>query len=185
MRKSFVTMLASLIIWAVLPLSTAKAAVYNYTFVSFDGALTLTGQMRVNNAGRVTRLTGAITGLANDWINVVVTDPRFPNPVASPDGSFTYDDLYHTAGPYFDNHGLLFKTVDNATGFWDLFGNFPGNYTLWESIGAGDYAIKETGNLTVLAAPELSTWGMLLAGFAGLAVAARRRGSHPTAINFD
>ena len=33
------------------------------------------------------------------------------------------------------------------------------------------YAVQETGRLTVAAAPELSTWAMMLAGFAGLGLA--------------
>jgi hypothetical protein len=77
----------------------------------------------------------------------------------------------------------VFSTVENTSGFWNLWGNSADNYSLWESVGGGNYPIQETGNLTVVAAPELSTWAMMLAGFAGLGLVGSRHASRSSAMN--
>jgi hypothetical protein len=79
----------------------------------------------------------------------------------------------------FDVDGLLFVTAQNPGGYWNLWGNSPGNYSLWESVGSTNYPIQESGNLNVTAAPELSTWAMLALGFAGFGVVGRRRRRAP------
>ena len=75
----------------------------------------------------------------------------------------------------FDVDGVLFATLQNPGGYWNLWGSSPGDYSLWESTGSYNYPIAESGALSVAAAPELSTWAMLGLGFAGLGVAGRRR----------
>jgi hypothetical protein len=75
----------------------------------------------------------------------------------------------------FDVDGLLFTTAQNPGGYWNLWGNSPGNYSFWESAPGAGYAIQESGTLSVAAVPELSTWAMLGLGFAGLGVVGRRR----------
>ena len=76
----------------------------------------------------------------------------------------------------FDIDGLLFTTTENGGGYWNLWGNSPGDYSFWESAGPYNYPIQESGTLSVAAAPELSTWAMFGLGFAGLGLAGRRRG---------
>jgi len=75
----------------------------------------------------------------------------------------------------FDIDGLLFATPQNPGGYWNLWGDSPGDYSLWESSGPYDYPIQESGTLSVAAVPELSTWAMFGLGFAALGLAGRRR----------
>jgi hypothetical protein len=87
---------------------------------------------------------------------------------------FFYDNVYYPAGMPFDVNGLLFVTAQNPGGYWNLWGNSPGNYSLYESAG-GSYPVEESGTLSVTPVPELSTWAMLAMGFAGLGLVGRRR----------
>ena len=100
---------------------------------------------------------------------------ELPRAAYSPDGSFIYNNLYYSSGMAFDVDGVLFATLQNPGGYWNLWGSSPGDYSLWESAGSYNYPIAESGALSVAAAPELSTWAMLGLGFAGLGVAGRRR----------
>jgi hypothetical protein len=169
MRRTIVTMIAAML----FTVSTANAAVYQFTFESFDSELTAAGQFIVNAAGQATGVSGAISGLANQTIGAIVPNANFANPAYSPDGSFIY------TGMPFDIDGLLFVTAQNPGGYWNLWGNSPGNYSLWESVGSYNYPIQESGSLNVTAAPELSTWAMLALGFAGFGVVGRRRRGTP------
>ena len=171
MRKSLVAMIAA----SLFGVSTANAAVYKFTFESFDAELTATGEITVNTAGQVTGASGAISGLTNQTITAVTPNPNFSGPAYSPDGSFIYNNLYHPSGMAFDIDGLLFVTAQNPSGYWNLWGNSPGAYSLWELVGSYNYPIAESGNLTVAAAPELSTWAMLALGLAALGFVGRRR----------
>jgi len=174
MRKCMVTMIAALLFGA----STAHAAVYKFTFESFDSELTAAGQFTVDPAGDVTAVKGAISGLADQSISAVADNPSFPGPAYSADGLFIYDNLYHASGMAFDIDGLLFVTTQNPGGYWNLWGTSPGDYSLWESAG-GNYPIQESGALSVAAAPEPSTWAMLALGLATLGIVGRRRRRAP------
>ena len=79
----------------------------------------------------------------------------------------------------FDVNGLLFVTAQNPGGYWNLWGNSPGNYSLWEFVGSYNYPIQESGTLSVAAAPEPSTWAMLALGFVALTFVGRRRHRTP------
>jgi hypothetical protein len=173
MRKSLIAMIAVLI----FGVSTAKATVYQFTFESNDAQLTATGRIVVDTAGEVTGASGTISGLVDQTISGVAANPGFPGSAYSPDGSFVFDNRFHASGMPFDLSGLLFVTPQNPNGYWNLWGNSPGAYSLWESSGSYNYPIEKSGSLSVAAAPELSTWAMLALGFAGLAVAGggRRR----------
>ena len=174
MRKCMVTMIAALLFGA----STAHAAVYKFTFESFDSELSAAGQFTVDAAGDVTAVKGAISGLADQTISGVAANPSFPGPAYSADGLFIYDNLYHASGMPFDVDGLLFVTARNPGGYWNLWGTSPGNFSLWESAG-GNYPIQESGTLSVAAAPEPSTWAMLALGLATLGIVGRRRRRTP------
>ena len=185
MRKTSAALFAALAITAILPATVANATVYAFSFASFDGELTAAGQMTVDASSDVVAVSGTISGLVNQTISGAVANPDFPNAATSPDGMFIYNDMFHNSNPRFDIDGLVLKTVENAAGFWNLWGNAPGDYSLWESVGYGAYPVQERGTLAVFAAPEMSTWAMMLAGFAGLGLAGWRRQPHRTAISLE
>ncbi len=180
MHKTLTTMITSLATAMLLSASAANATVYKFTFEFFDSELVATGEITVNAADEVTAISGLISGLVDQTIGSVTPNPNFSGPAYSPDGSFIYNNLYHASGMAFDIDGLLFTTAQNPGGYWNLWGNSPGNYSLWESANSYNYPIEESGALSVAAAPELSTWAMLGLGFAGLGVAGRRRATRLT-----
>jgi hypothetical protein len=153
----------------------ANAAVYKFTFQSSDAELTATGEITVDAAEQVTAVSGVISGLTNQTITGVAANPAFPSPSYSPDGSFIFNDVFYSTGNAFDVDGLLFVTAENPGGYWNLWGTSPGNYSLYESAGSYNYPIQESGSLSVAAAPEPSTWAMLVVGFASLGLFGRRR----------
>src|SRR5579863_706302 len=168
MHKTLRTMIASMAATMLLTASAANATVYKFTFESFDSEVTAAGEMTVNAADEVTAVSGEISGLVDQTIGAVTPNPNFSAAAYSPDGAFIYDNLYSKSGMSFDLDGLLFTTVQNPGGYWNLWGNSPGNYSLYESTPGSGYSIQESGTLSVAAAPEASTWIMLGFGFAGL-----------------
>lgn len=152
----------------------ARAEVYVFDFQSFDGQLTLTGTMTVDANDQVTAMTGAFSGSVVQTISGMAVNPFFPNQATSPDGMFYYDNLFINGNPTLDVDGVLFTTFENPGGYWNLWGNSPGNYSLYESASGG-YPVAETGNLTVTAVPEPAAWALMIVGFGALAFAGRRQ----------
>ena len=176
MRKTLVTMIATLATATLLTVTTSNAAIYKFTFQSSDAELTATGEFTANAADEVTSVSGAISDLTNQTISGVTANPSFPSASYSPDGSFIYNNVYYPTGTTsFDVNGLLFVTDQNPGGYWNLWGTSPGNYSLYESAGSYNYPIEEIGTLSVAAAPEPSTWAMLALGFTALSFVGRRR----------
>jgi hypothetical protein len=175
MRKTFFTMIAALATAMMLNVSTANATVYKFTFESNDVLLTAAGHIAIDAAGEVTGISGAIAGLTDQTISAVTPNPNSSTAFYSPDGSFIYNNLYYPTGMNFDINGVLFTTAQNPGGYWNLWGTSPGNYSLWESAGAYNYPIQESGTLSMAAAPEPSTWAMLMLGIAALSLVGRRR----------
>jgi hypothetical protein len=91
----------------------------------------------------------------------------------SPQGGFNYDNVYlPSQNPSLDVWGLLFTTSGSPGSEWNLWALGPSQY----EIGAYN------GSFTVLsaaAAPEASTWAMMILGFLGVGfVAFRRKSNH-------
>ncbi len=177
MHNTLITMIASVAATMLLTASAANATVYKFTFETFDSQLTAAGEMTVNASDEVTAVSGDISGLVDQTIASVTSNPNFSGSAYSPDGAFIFNNLYYKSGMSFDVDGLLFATVQNLGGYWNLWGNSPENYSLWESAPGSGYAIQESGTLSMAAVPELSTWAMLGFGFAGLGVVGRGRAS--------
>ena len=174
MHKGLITTIAAMATAALFSVTTANAATYKFAFQSSDAELTATGEITVNAAEQVTGVSGVISGLVDQTIAAVTANPGFPSPSYSPDGLFIYNDVYYPTGMPFDVNGLLFVTAQNPGGYWNLWGNSPGNFSLYESAG-GNYPIQESGTLSVTPIPEPSTWAMLALGFAALGFVGRRR----------
>jgi PEP-CTERM motif-containing protein len=167
---------------AMATISQAHASVYDFQFTSPE--VIATGQLVVDpTTQEVTAINGwvSISGQPNDMITTILADPSFPG--ASSNGPFTYDNIFYGGNPVFDNDGILFATAGNPGGSWNLWGNGPDNYSLYESVPNVGYAIEATGTFGVsasdapnfaAAAPEPSTWALMLTGFAGLAYAGFR-----------
>jgi hypothetical protein len=176
MRKTLVTMIATLASATLFTFTVSNAATYKFTFQSNDAEQTATGEFAVNAADEVTSVSGAISGLTNQVISGVTANPSFPSASYSPDGSFIFDNLYSPTGMAFDYSGLLFTTAGNPGGYWNLWSTAPGAYSLYESAGSYNYPIQEFGSLSVAAGtPEPSTWAMLAMGFVALCCVGRRR----------
>jgi hypothetical protein len=175
MLKTLVTTVSALSTVMLLNATAANAAVYKFTFQSSDAELTATGEITVDPAEQVTAVSGVISGLTHQTISGVAANPGFPSASYSPDGSFIYNNVYYPSGMAFDVNGLSFVTAENPGGYWNLWGTSPGNYSLYESAGSYNYPIQESGTLSVAAAPEPSTWGMLAVGFASLGFFGRGR----------
>jgi len=159
----------------------AKAEVYTFDFTSFDSQLTAVGTFTVTG-NEVTAMTGSLGGLVTQTIGGLVANLGFPNASYSPDGRFIYDNVFLPGDPHFNSNGVLFTTTQNPGGYWNLWGNSAGNYSLFESFSGG-YPIQETGNVAIAAVPEVSTWAMTILGFAGLAFARyRRTANHDAAL---
>jgi hypothetical protein len=127
----------------------------------------------------VTNITGTLSGVVNDTIDGFIANSSFPNPVSLPGDVFVYDNVFYPEqNSLVDQYGLAFTTAGNPGGYWNLWSGAPGNYSLYEANANGDYPIAiDGGKMDPIAAPEPSTWVMMLLGFAGLgSAAAYRRG---------
>jgi hypothetical protein len=157
--------------------SAANAKVYDYTFLSPSESIV--GQFIVDSSDdKVTDVTGMLSGAVDDAITGFVANPSFPNAAYSPDGAFIYNDLYHSGqNPVLDIYGVLFTTPGNPGGYWNLWGNSPGGYSLYESSPGLGYPVAISGgSLDLAAVPETSTWAMILIGLVGVgSVACRGR----------
>jgi hypothetical protein len=157
--------------------SAANATVYHFTF---DSPLeSIIGQLTVDTSNnQVTNITGTLSGIVNDTINGFIATSSFPNAVSLPDGAFMYDNVFYPGqDSLVDQYGVVFTTAGNPGGYWNLWSDAPGDYSLDESNLAGDYPIIISGgNLDPTAVPEPSTWVMMLIGLASIGSAAYRRG---------
>ncbi len=165
---------AALMAWlAVVATSEARASMYNFQFTSPE--VTAGGQLAVNSAtGDVTSITGSVSvaGQPIDAISTILADPSFPSPYDN--GPFIYDNIYYAGNPVLDVDGVLFATAGNPGGSWNLWGNSPNNYSLYEYVPNAGYTVEAVGTLAV-STPEPSTWVIVLLGFAGLGFVGHRK----------
>jgi PEP-CTERM motif len=170
------TMVASMTAVIVATWSAANATVYHFTFDSPSESIT--GQLTVDTSdNEVTNITGTLSGVINDTINGFIANPSFPNHVSLPGDAFVYDNVFYPGqDSLVDQYGFVFTTAGNPGGYWNLWSDASGDYSLYESNRAGDYPITISGgNLDPTAVPEPSTWLMMLIGLAGVGSAAYRR----------
>lgn len=150
MRKHVLATALSLAMATLWSATAAQAAVYSYTFESFDNQLTMTGTLTVDGSNMITAMTGSLSGLVSQSVNAVTLNPNFPGQATSPDGRFYYDNLLVNGNPSLDLGGVLFTTHENNSGYWNLWATGANNYSLYESV-SGSYPIAETGLFTVTA----------------------------------
>ena len=167
---------------------TANATVYNFEFDSFTPAnLTVVGTITVvpNGANlEVSAIAGTITGTdlgSPQTINSIVSNPNFPNSADTPhnpiDPFFTYDDVAFSTDPHLDQWGVVFTTIENGTGYWNIWGNGPNNYTV-EELTSDGFSVSEDGTLTsaeVGATPLPATLPLFAGGLGALGALGLRR----------
>ncbi|MBC9879623.1 hypothetical protein G8O24_19975 [Bradyrhizobium sp. INPA01-394B] len=171
--KSFYIIAAGIAL-AFASTAPADASIYDFTIHSqnYDiaGEITTSGN-------QVTSITGQLSGLLNATITGLLNQPN---------AYFTSDNLFSPAGPFVSNDGILFGaggysiniySVANGGGYTYYIANsqFLGNYysdpTSAPLFAPGDPILSGT----ITAVPEISTWAMMIVGFAGLAVFGGRR----------
>lgn len=158
---------------------SAQATVYNFTLDTADydvvGQLTTSGNL-------VTSITGQITGTSAETVpfNAVITGLG-----NQPNIYYTSDNILESTSPFVTNEGVLFA----AGGFFfNVYSVADGSgylYYLSTNQTGDDYfedRLFNPGSLivggTVAAVPELSTWIMMLVGFAGVSLVGSARGAN-------
>jgi hypothetical protein len=95
----------------------------------------------------------SIDGTVSGWGNILslANNPNQPNisPITSVGFGGTnmqFDNVFFPTDPHFDTLGLIFSLSSGVSA--NLYGDSPGNYTLWvgnwQSITSGDLAIAQT-----------------------------------------
>ena len=106
----------------------------------------------------------------------------------------SYDNLFYSGGlapitcfnvppgGYFDDYGVMLTLANgDLVDLYSNGGNGPGVYGVVVLVdGVADY--KSAGGLSLTAAPEPSTWAMMMLGFAGLGFAGYRKARTTSAI---
>lgn len=172
---------------ALLPVG-ADAATYSFDFSTTDAvftvAATLTTADTLNTVGGydVLSISGALSGPGGGAISLVA-NPVQPNPGMTT--YFMYDNVYFPGGaPQVDEYGILFAAGDYN---YELYSTGSAAYYLSSTNPAGGYVPGETVSFgdpatSATAAPEPSTWVLMLLGFAGLALAAGRKACGVAAV---
>ncbi len=82
-------------------------------------------------------------------------------------------------GNYNPNNGntatVLFDTLGGRLGFTGDYYNYPGSATIASTLDGVSQLSYGAGTFTATAVPEPATWGLLIAGFAMVGAASRRR----------
>lgn len=163
----------------------ANATTYGFDFSTTDslfsatGAITTADTLDAIGGYDVLSISGTIFGPGLGPTGAAIAlaaNPSQPYPANNP--IYQYDNVYYPGGPApFDANGLLFTaggydynlysvgltaylSTDNPAGVY-----FPG----------AQIAFSDPVQGSVTSAPEPSTWTLILLGFAGLGLAARRK----------
>jgi hypothetical protein len=161
------------------------------------------------NALAVTGATGTFSDAALSINGVAITgvfatspqnhfDPDYTIPYsfgwyAGP-GSVSYDNLFYSGGlapitcidvppgGYFDDYGVLLTLANgDLVDIYSNGGSGPGAYGVVVLVdGVANY--RSAGGLSLTAAPETSTWAMMMLGFAGLGFAGYRKARGRAAV---
>ncbi len=165
----------ALVAAALVAVAPANAAYYSLNYTATSGSpLPTTTAFRIQTSD-VANGDGGFNILAASGsftVNGVTTVISGLAPLNPP--GFNTDNVFYAADPAFTSSGLgvLFGGGDA-----NLWGNGPASdYTFY--VYNGSYVVATNGTLDVSPAtgvPEAGTWAMLVAGFAMVGFAARRR----------
>jgi hypothetical protein len=163
---------------------------------------TYSGKVDPANALAVTGASGTFSDVALSISDVAITGvfPTDPQNHFDPDftiphsfgwypapGKVSYDNLFYAGGlapitcigvpqgGYFDDYGVMLTLANgDLVDVYSNGGSGPGLYGAVVLVdGVADY--KSAGGLSLTAAPEPSTWAMMMLGFAGLGFAGYRK----------
>ena len=163
----------------------ANAGTYDFDFSTADSLFSATGAITTANSldaiggYDVLSISGTIFGPGFGPTGAVIAlapNPSQPYPTNNP--IYQYDNVYFPGGPApFDANGILFT----AGGYdYNLYSDGPMAYLSTDNP-AGAYfpgasiAFSDPVQDSVMSAPEPSTWALILLGFVGLGLAARRK----------
>lgn len=130
-----------------------------------------------------TSMTGTVDTISNGMIEAITgLVPGGPDVFYPPDsGGLSADNviLYPSAKGYAFADAIAFTTASSILNIY-TFGPGSSVYPLWYFTNSGRILDYGAGSLTLVgdATPEVSTWAMILAGFAGLSLCGYRRGGH-------
>lgn len=163
---------------ALVTATWAHGQSYNITFTG--STFTANGQIGVvggvADSGYLT-VTSANPAVDTGTYNLVnLTSPLINGvgyTLVLPTGDEIFDDVVNaSSSPFLTDNGLEFANTDSV-GF-NLWGNSPGSYTLFD-MGSGVY-VGDNGSASLTVVPEPSTIGLVMIGLLG-ALAIRRRKS--------
>lgn len=164
--------IAAITVAALVATAPAAAKVYDFTFTTVDS--TATGHGQFTTVGAATATVTAITGS--------LTDTAVGSGTFTVTGLSTYaaaDNVLYAAVPYVDLGGISFTTTGTTYNF-GLGGSGPYGLILnraqFNPSGyAGSAPNSVNATLNVTAVPEPAAWSLMIAGFALVGFASRRR----------
>lgn len=150
---------------------SAHASVYNFTFDSAN--YDLVGQI-TTSGNQITSISGQVTGLLNAPITGLQEQPNF---------YFSSDNQFNPSGvPFVSNEGILFDAGGYFFNIYSVANGPAYQYYIATNQFGGDYSndpLFNPGSLilntTITAVPELSTWIMMIVGFAGISLVGSAR----------
>lgn len=156
-----------------LGVSPVHSATYNFSFLANDTSVTLSGSFEVDPSDQIVSISGTISGTINQTILAIVP-PTSPYPAisTSPDGQFWFNNHFN-ATTYVDFYGLLFSTIENPGGYWNLWVE-NGLHKLWATVAGQGFAVQIDGRLSVAETPLPGALLLFLTGLGGLICWGRR-----------
>ncbi|MGA2240357.1 MAG: hypothetical protein ABSG74_14225 [Candidatus Bathyarchaeia archaeon] len=165
------TLQAALLAGALgLAVQAQASVVFDLTYSDPSGNAA-NGQLTANpnDDGSYTAISGTLDITASTTAGVVGSyslyfNPNGTAPTVSPAGAFIYDNqLFPGKDPYLTTYGLLLWT--SGVREINLWGNSPGNYSLYAYDNGVGYTLTYTGPATVTLVPEPTT---MVAGIGAL-----------------